>query len=147
MTKGAVYWHFASKNDLFLALLQDRLQSPLSIPPKQAQAEFARHKDPQDAVKTLLSGQLNYAQANPDWCRLYFEFMVQSREADVQKVLSAIALEDRQAAINQLVRKMQENGILRDDVDPLTIVLFWSALVDGLILARLIDPQRLDPAA
>lgn len=147
LTKGALYWHFPSKIDLFLALLEGQLQSPLSISPEQAQTAFSQHADSHEAVKYLLSGQLNYLKDNPDWCRLFFEFVVQSREADVQKIMSAIALQDRQTAINHLAQELQQSGILRHDVDPVVIVLVWRALVDGLALAQLIDPQRVDPAA
>jgi AcrR family transcriptional regulator len=147
MTKGAVYWHFTSKSDLFLALLEDQLQSPLSIPPERAKRAFEESISSQEAVTALLTSQLAYAQDHPDWCRLYLEFMVQSREADVQKVLSGIAAEERQAAIMQLIQQMQTEGILREDVDPIVIAKFWGALVDGMILKRIVDPQNVDLAA
>lgn len=40
---------------------------------------------------------------------------------------------------------MQIDGILRDDIDPFVLAVFWGAWVDGLILDQMVDPQRVDP--
>lgn len=146
LTKGAVYWHFSSKSDLFLALLEDQLQSPLNVSADRAKAAFDQNA-PRDAVRSLLAGQLTYAQAHPDWCRLYMEFMIQSRQSDVQEVLSVTTCQQQEEAIDQLIRQMQRDGIIAADVDPQVIAMFWGALVDGLILAHMVDPERVDPAA
>jgi hypothetical protein len=47
----------------------------------------------------------------------------------------------------QLIQQMQTEGILREDVDPIVIAKFWGALVDGMILKRIVDPQNVDLAA
>lgn len=146
LTKGAVYWHFQSKSDLFVALLEEQLQSPLSITPEAAQQAF-NHPNPQAEVAEVLAGQLQHITANPNWCLLYMEFMVQSREPEVQNVLTSPACRDRETAIVQMLRQLQAEGKLAADVDPFVIGVFWAALIDGLMLARMVEPERIDLVA
>lgn len=144
LTKGAVYWHFESKSDLFLALMEEQLQSPLNITPEAAQQTF-EHPTPQAEVAKLLAGQFHHIKNNPDWCRLCMEFMIQSRQPDVQKVLASPNCRRNEATILKMLHQLQTKGKLAADVDPFVIGVFWSALIDGLMLAHMVEPQRIDP--
>ncbi|MBE9191546.1 helix-turn-helix transcriptional regulator [Gloeocapsopsis crepidinum LEGE 06123] len=146
LTKGAVYWHFQSKSDLFLALLEEQLQSPLSITPEVAQ-QTLNHPNPQAEVAKVLARQLHHITANPNWCRLYMEFMVQSREPEVQNVLISPNCRERETAIVQMLHRLQAEGKLAADVDPFVIGVFWAALIDGLMLAQMVEPERINLVA
>src|SRR5438128_5855960 len=72
-TKGAVYSNFKSKDDLFLALLDDRIereftaiQSELAGGPRPREQELPRMRD-------LVREQM---WADDDWIALYLEFVL-----------------------------------------------------------------------
>ena len=144
LTKGAVYWHFENKSDLFLELLEEQLHSPLNITPEAAQQAFEQSQ-PQEGLAKLLAGQFHYIKNNPDWCRLYMEFMIQSRQPEVQKVLASPKCRRNEATILNMLHQLQTQGKLAADIDPFVIGVFWSALIDGLMLAHMVEPQRIEP--
>lgn len=146
LTKGAVYWHFQSKSDLFLALLEEQIYSALAVTPEAAKQAF-EHSNPQTGVAKVLARQLQRITSNPEWCRLYMEFMVQSRDPEIQKVLVNPECRDREVPILQMLRQLQAEGKLAADVDPFVIGVFWGALVDGLAIAHMVEPERIDLAA
>jgi AcrR family transcriptional regulator len=146
LTKGAVYWHFASKEDLFLALLKEHLETPLNITANQVEALFTQ-MSPEAAIKTIVTQQLHYAYSHPDWCRLAMEFYIQSRQVEVQKALKELDSEAQERAIAALLRHLQAQGLINAAVDARVIATFWSALVNGLILLYVVDPTHNDPAA
>lgn len=144
MTKGAVYWHFASKSDLFLALMEQRMQTRLPAVPEEVRKAFGA-EDPEAGVAELLATQLTYGQTNPEWIKLYLEFITQSREPEVQKLLSSTSYQSLQAIVDGLIRQLQEQGQLAADIDPFVLATFWTGMLDGLMLAWMVDPNRIDP--
>src|SRR5919206_2092191 len=81
-SKGAVYWHFASKDDLFLALLEERIDRPTremielleSAPPELDMAPEASRR-----FATLLAAQR-------DWLLLDNEYWSQAvRDPDLRR--------------------------------------------------------------
>nr|WP_268890172.1 TetR family transcriptional regulator C-terminal domain-containing protein [Gloeocapsopsis dulcis] len=118
----------------------------MSITPEAAEQVF-NHPNPQAEVAKVLAGQLHHITTNPNWCRLYMEFMVQSREPEVQNVLTSPACRERETAIIQMLRQLQAEGKLATDVDPFAIGVFWAALIDGLMLAQMVEPERIDLVA
>ncbi|AFY79423.1 transcriptional regulator [Pleurocapsa sp. PCC 7327] len=144
LTKGAVYWHFPSKSDLFLALMEQRMQSRLPALPEEIDRAFSS-EDREAGIAELLASQLGYAQANPDWVRLYLEFITESREPEVQKLLGSTTYKNSQEMVNSSIRRLQDNGQIAADIDPFVLATFWAGMLDGLILAWIANPQRVNP--
>ena len=81
-TRGAIYWHFKSKNDLYFALLDSRFQRDTTTMLGSV-ARMAAGPANASVVKMMaavFSSGLEQATADPDWPRLFVEVMVQSRE-------------------------------------------------------------------
>lgn len=145
LTKGAVYWHFSSKLELFLALLDGRLVAQERTLPGRV-AGLAGLEDRLQGVAQMLDSMLSFAQSDPNWPRLYLEFLAQTREPEVQQRLMESTRRFREFTTG-LTRQLQTQGYLAPDLDPAAVALVWSAILDGLILAWLADPNRVDLAA
>lgn len=143
LTKGAVYWHFKSKNDLFFALLDSRFQVEFDQHLPEAMAREASQQSPREGTKALLAGVLERVKQDPDWPRLFLEFMGQARDPDVRARL-ARAYQDSYRLSAGLIVQQHQQRTLPAPVDPQLQAIFWSALMDGLIMAWLLNPEQID---
>ena len=140
-TKGAVYSNFASKEDLFFAVYERRVERVLTevVPGlRQAGAE--------GAFDWLATGTIDRRDRDDGWLAVFFEFWAH--------VLRHPELRERFAAIHarfleplaEGVRQLAEDRrlALPDDVTASQVVLAWNAMEIGLGLERLTQPQAVD---
>lgn len=139
MTKGAIYWHFRSKNELFFALLDHKFQLHTAPVPEDLRiAAAATH--PRQAIAVLLQTMFARLRSDEEWPRLYLEFIGQARDNDMRERLARFHA-DGLALVAQHISTMQGAGLAPNKHDAATQAAFWSALFDGLMLAWLINPQ------
>jgi AcrR family transcriptional regulator len=142
-TKGAVYSNFASKEDLFLAVYERRVEQVLTeVVPGLRQAGAER------AFDQLATGAIQRRDRADGWRAVFFEFWAH--------VLRHPELRDRFAAIHarfleplaDAVRQLAEDrGLtLPADVTASQVAVAWNAMEVGLGLERLTQPQTVDVA-
>lgn len=142
MTKGAIYWHFRNKNDLFFALLDARLQrdtSPVQAEIQEAIAQGQRG-EPMQAMTQLFSEAWSRSACDRQWTRLYLEVMSQAQEPEI-----AQRLEDLYSHIWQLsgqfVAAMQNGGLTRQDIPQQDLAMLWCVIFDGVTATAIANPQ------
>lgn len=143
MTKGAIYWHFKSKNDLFFAMLDHRFRQD-TVPLMGDLAQLIRSGgDPLAGLTDMFRTGLRRCTDDPEWTRLFLECLSLSRNADVRERLSTFydGVWEMSAGFT---RELQENGLAPAEADPQVAAVFWTALFDGLILAWHIKGEQLD---
>lgn len=142
LTKGAVYWHFQSKADLFLALLDARFQRDMS---EMAVKVDAAHNeaDPFDSMKLVLQQLADKIESDSDWPRLFLEFLGHARDEAVHQRIGAIYR--RSYTWSQaLLDDLRQRGRCNQQADSFVASVFWGALIDGLVLAWLANPQLIN---
>jgi AcrR family transcriptional regulator len=143
MTKGAIYWHFKSKNDLFFALLDQRFQlhtSPLKV---DLAALLSGGQEPMAGMMDMFSTGMRRCVDDPAWARLYLECLSLGRNEEVRERLSAFYEQVWEVSAH-FTRELQAQGLASADTDPETAAVFWTALFDGLVLAWLIKGGQLE---
>ena len=142
LTKGAIYWHFRSKNDLFTSLLEYRFQqhtAPLADEFERALAAPTKEAR-QQAIATMLRDMLNRFHDNPAWPRLYLEFVSQTRDAQVARGMAHLYDHARLLA-KEMIERLVEVGITDPDLDADTVSIFFFSLIDGFMLAWVMKPE------
>ncbi len=142
LTKGAIYWHFRSKNDLFTSLLQYRFQqhtAPLAGDLERALAAPTAQAR-QQAIAAMLRDMLNRFHDNADWPRLYLEFVSRTRDEQIASSMAHLYDHGRLLA-KEMVTRMVEAGITDPDLDADTVSIFWCALIDGFMLTWVMKPE------
>jgi len=142
-TKGAVYSNFASKEDLFFAVYERRVERVLTevVPGlRQAGAE--------QAFDWFATGAIERRDRDDGWLAAFFEFWAHT--------LRHPELRDRFAAIHARFLEPLAEGVrvlaadrglaLPDDLTADQVVLAWNAMEVGLGLERLTQPQAVDGA-
>ncbi len=143
MTKGAVYWHFANKSELFLALARVRAPGLLEGMPERVEAALDM-PDAREGLARILALQLLAVKSDPDMARLVLEFFAESRDSAIREPL-AQAYRHAHTTTADLTQNLRKQGRVSEKAEPVAFAVLWSALLDGLALLSLVDPDRVDP--
>lgn len=137
-SKGAVYWHFASKEDLFLALVEERVDRPtreIIELLQSAPAELDMAPEASRRFETLLAGQR-------DWLLLDNEYWSQAvRDPDLRQSYAKRRRELRAALGSALAARAGTLGAPQIGVDPERVATAIMALSIGLAQQALVDPR------
>jgi len=136
-SKGAVYWHFDGKDDLFLALIEEHVDQPLremaelleSAPADRDMAPEASRR-----LAELIAGQ-------PAWILLDHEYWLRAmRDPQLRRRYAERRRDLRVALGGALARRMETLGAETPAIDPERIATAFIALIVGLAQQALIDP-------
>ncbi len=136
-TKGAFYAHFASKEDLFLTMLDEHFATELA----RLDAVLTGAEDPVVEARGAAEDFLEQIDADPEWRRLYQEFATHAGRHDAFRAELAArqrALRERMAAV--FARWASDLGVV-PPVPPAEIAAMTFFMADGFLLDQLIDPE------
>jgi AcrR family transcriptional regulator len=139
-TKGAFYANFRSKQELFLAMLDERFTQRI----EEVDRAFADNEPPPQQARQAAAEYARAFRADPGAERLFFEFASYAlRDEDFrQELLTRFAtLRDRLERVYQ--RRTDEYG-LDLDIPMERIVRMVIAMADGWALWQLLDPEGVD---
>jgi AcrR family transcriptional regulator len=133
---GAVYSNFNGKEDLFLVLVEERVDARLARVYEAADAELSRGATPLEAARRFVA----MLQQEQDTYLLMVDFWNQA----VRESKAAARFAERHARLRGLIGRIVE-GIARDTGTELAlprdqVATALIALVNGLTIERLADP-------
>lgn len=143
LTKGAIYWHFKSKNDLFFAILDSRLRQDTAPLLGDLHKLLTEGGDARAALAAMFEAGMQRCTTDPDWPRLYLECLVLARDPDVRQRLSAF-YDEVWTVSRGFTSQLQAHGLTHPGIDPQVAAVFWTALFDGLVLAWSVKGEALD---
>ncbi len=145
LTKGAIYWHFRNKSDLFCSLLEARLQR--NTAPLSAELSEVLQMNDDDsrrlALTQVLKATLSRFRSDADWPRLFLEFLSQSRDPEVAERVRGLYANGRRIA-SEVVNTMKAAGLADEGISTEMLSLFWCALIDGLMMAWVVRPETFE---
>jgi AcrR family transcriptional regulator len=138
-TKGAFYANFASKEEIFLAMLDERFVERL------AEIERVTEDDaePQEQARRGGASFEAYLRADPEWQRLFFEFAAYAARSErfrAELVQRYRVLQERVAEVYR--RRLERLGIESPiPVEHVSAMTF--AMANGVAFEMLLDPEAL----
>ena len=139
-TKGAFYANFASKEELFLVVLDEKFASEL----ERLKDAIANAGKPSEAARQAAEGFLVVVDRDPEWPRLYQEFAAHAaRNEGFREELAA-----RQRALRERLAEVFARWTSTFDIEPAVphadVAAMTFFMADGFLLTRIIDPELPD---
>jgi AcrR family transcriptional regulator len=142
LTKGAVYSSFASKDDLFYALMRERIDERLALVTEAVERDATVREIASDAS----SGMAQLMSSQRDWHLLFIEFWARAvRDSDLHDELARERRSVRALIAQFLEARAAEAGVdLPAPAEQLAVVVL--ALSNGIAIEHLADPDTVDPS-
>jgi AcrR family transcriptional regulator len=139
-TKGAFYANFDSKEELFLAMLDERFAERLEeiervVDTDQAPEEQARQAGA-DFTRAVI--------ADPEWERLFFEFSAYAARNEGFRSELVTRYRALRARVTELYRRRMEREGLKEPLPLDQITLMTFAMAKGVALEKLLEPDAVD---
>jgi len=143
VTRGAIYWHFRNKADLFDAMM-GRVVLPMEE--MAARASDDNLEDPLAYVRACALNVLDHLTTN-EQCQRVFEICCHKVEyVDEMAQVRQRHIEARNNCLKHMERGLRnaaKKGLLAPSVNARLAAVGLHALVDGLILNWVLDPAYL----
>jgi AcrR family transcriptional regulator len=138
-TKGAVYANFKSKEDLFLAMLDEHFDERVA----DIDRVLASGEAPEQQARQAATDFIQALQSEPEWNRLFFEFALYASRNEGFREQFVARMRAMRARIAQLLaRRASELGIaLPLPVEQVAAMSF--AMAHGAGLEQLLDPESM----
>jgi AcrR family transcriptional regulator len=136
-TKGAFYAHFASKEELFLTMLDEHFATELV----RLDTILAGTGDPAAETRAAAEDFLEHIDSDPEWRRLYQELATHAARHDAFRIEFAArqrGLRERMAEV--FTRWAADLGV-EPPVPPADVAAMTFFMADGFLLDQIIDPE------
>lgn len=144
LTKGAVYWHYASKDDLCMALIEERFRREGSrYDAALRSALLAGNGEGLPVVEAFMAGEIEQARRAEGWRQLGLEFMSRSRDPAIRRRYAELSDKIYGETI-PLVGVLAERGIVAKELDPNAVAALWRCFLLGMGLWMNQDPEGMD---
>ncbi len=137
LSKGSVYYNFASKQEFFVAVLRDRIGTRLDEVRKTLAMGATRERGAELAGTSFLER----AGDDPRWGALFFEFLAHASRDDAARRDFARWLLDTRAALETLIARQLESSGIRAEAPSRELAIVVSALANGMLIERMFDPD------
>jgi AcrR family transcriptional regulator len=136
-TKGAFYSNFKSKEELFLAMLDEKFGEEIDRIESALQADEA----PDEAARHAGEAFVRSVRADREWERLYFEFIAYaSRNEDFRQefLTRCLAMNER---LEEVYRRWHDRVGITAPMPLRDITSMVSIMADGFLLWEHLDPS------
>ena len=141
IAKGALYSHFASKEELFRTILVERV--------RQRATETAARLEPdlplRESVLRIIEASWMTCRTDPVWSPLLMEFWALASRNEWGREAVATLFDHCSAALARFFSGAKRAGLVRADLDVQRAARLFLAVNDGLVLQYQTQPDKVAP--
>jgi AcrR family transcriptional regulator len=136
-TKGAFYSNFRTKDELLLALLDEKFAEQID----RIEHNLTTDVPPEAVARHAGEDFARFLRADPDWERLYIEFVAHAaRHTGFRNELLG-RLRRMEERLGEVYRRWIERAGLEPPIPLADVTLMTSLMADGFLLRRRIEPE------
>jgi AcrR family transcriptional regulator len=136
-TKGAFYANFKSKEELFLVMLDERYSDEL----ERLEAHLPGEGAPAEEVRESAEDFIRFVRSDPEWPRLYFEFVVYAARNPAFREELATRNRAMRERIAEVIRNWAADFRAEPPFPFEDIAMMLFCMADGFLIAQLIEPD------
>jgi AcrR family transcriptional regulator len=136
-TKGAFYSNFKSKEELFLVMLDDKFGAEL----ERIDQLLAGTGEPGDEARDAAQDFVRYIHSDPEWPRLYFEFVAYAARNEGFRQELATRHRALRARLTEIYGRWSSGFPAPPPIPISDIAAMTDFMGDGFILDQLVDPE------
>ncbi len=139
-TKGAVYSNFESKEDLFLAVYERRVERAV----REMEGAIAAADDPAAGIERLAAEAAARRAQEDGWLAVFFEFWAHAlRDPKLRERFAALHSRFLGPLVAATAQAFAKRGAEPYE-EPRKLATAWNAMQLGLLLERLTQPEVVD---
>jgi AcrR family transcriptional regulator len=140
VSEAMVFRHFATKQELYSAILDHKACSGDSMNPEQMVAEALKQKDDHAVFEQLALGALNHHEADPEFQRLLLHSALEGHELSemfFEKFILRVY-----ALLGNYITERQRDGAMVKMDPPIIVRAFIGMIIHHSLNNNLWDPKR-----
>lgn len=129
LTQGAIFRHFATKDDIWVAVMQwirDRLMKVLD----KAAADAT---DPLDAIERMFFAHITFISKHPAIPRLLFSELLHKKSSKLRHLIQEI-ISGYEAKIAGLLEAAKSQSLVPDNLDSKSAAVLYIGMIQGLVM-------------
>lgn len=130
---GTVYLYFKDKESLYFSLLEEKISNMVSI----SKEKTSEVKDVREKLNVLICESLNFFGKNQDFFHIFVSETSKFRWAIDRKIATSALMSEHMNYLTGIVRKAQEQKIIRDDFKAEHIADIFAAILSTVIVGLL----------
>jgi len=129
LTQGAIFRHFATKDDIWVAVMQwirDRLMKVLD----KAAADAA---DPLNAIERMFFAHITFISKHPAIPRLLFSELLHKKNSKLRELIQGI-ISGYEVKIAGLLEAAKSQSLVSNDLDSQSAAVLYIGMIQGLVM-------------
>ncbi len=141
IAKGALYSHFASKEELFRTVLLEHVRRRS----EEAAARLGPELPLRENILRIIEASWATCRTDPIWSPLLIECWALASRNEWGRQAVAALFDHCSAALARFLSGAKRAGLVRSDVDVQEAARLFLAVNDGLVLQWQTQPDKVDP--
>lgn len=129
LTQGAIFRHFASKDEIWLAVMGWIRESLMGVLGKAA----SEAKDPLDAIQRMFRAHVAFVSKHPAIPRILFSELQHKKDGKMRHLIQELVA-GYETRIAGLLEAAKEQSLVEADLDSKSAAVLYIGMVQGLVM-------------
>lgn len=129
LTQGAIFRHFASKDDIWLAVMQWIRESLMKVLSKAA----TDATDPLDAIQRMFLAHVAFVSKHPSIPRILFSELQNKQNGKIRHLIQELVA-GYESRITGLLEAAKEQSLVDDELDCKSASVLYIGMIQGLVM-------------